>query len=113
MCHGDVRTGDTLRDMGRFPEALQAYRLALPAAVADGDRLQEGEAEEGLGATYAGLGRREAALRHLRRALEVYEAIGEQRDATAVRARLARLVGAGPRHAVSVPTPRAGSGDPL
>ncbi|MFC7934174.1 AfsR/SARP family transcriptional regulator [Streptomyces cinereoruber] len=64
-----------------WPEAITALTPALNAAVRRGDRLEEGRCLRHIGSIHGYLGHREEALRHLNRAIAIFEeldVVGEQ-----------------------------------
>jgi DNA-binding SARP family transcriptional activator/tetratricopeptide (TPR) repeat protein len=68
--------GDAWRGAGRLVDAHDTYTAARAAAVRTGERHQQARADTGLGDTCRATGQGEQALRHWRRALDLYTELG-------------------------------------
>ncbi|WP_394615354.1 BTAD domain-containing putative transcriptional regulator [Lentzea sp. JNUCC 0626] len=71
--------GETLAGLDRLNEAEHALRIALDGMVRFGDRENEGDASRHLGGVLARLGRRDEALTALRRAVELWRDLRDDR----------------------------------
>lgn len=80
--------GQLHRARGQYAEAERAYRDAIDAAEANGDRWAEGALWRGMGEAYADQGRRDDALACFEVAISVFEALGADNEVARLRSRI-------------------------